>query len=409
MELTVTKQTKKSRFTLSVRQIEFFLILFPFFEPSYFSLFPLLDRFYTIAKLMSLAYTLVYLIKSKKRTYSPFIVLAIIYNLYLVINTVLQNGAVNTAITSAFYMVGLLLIVQTLIERNSYDLICSMMFIFELLIYINLFIMITTPQGLYGDESGSRHYWLFGHQNQTILYVVIAIMLAVLYMQMRKQIYGQSYSIRSIALIIASVSSIFYIWSVTSLVGIFVILAVILLDKFNIRLTIWQGIILSLVIFFGIIVFRYQMLFSDFIQNILQRDVTFTGRTAIWDEALSYIKEKPIFGYGVESYAVTNLRFGFNTTHCKHLYALYQGGIVLFLIQIGIFVSVARIDKKNKNQIPIILIACCFAFFIQMSFESYTNAIFYLPFLFITRYEYLDFSSMKNKKGIQLQRTVIRI
>lgn len=398
MESPIIRQTKKSAFTIPVRQIEFFIILFPFFELTYFTLFPLLDNFYTVAKLASLVYTLIYLMKIKKRTYSVFMGLVVAYNVYLIGNTVLQGGAVKTSITSALYMIGLLLVVQTLIERNVRDLLCSMMFIFELIIYSNLLMMLIRPQGLYGDESGSRHYWLLGHQNATSVYVVCAIMLAVLYIQMKKQIYGQSYSVRAIALIIASVGSIIYIWSATSIVGLFVILAVVLLDKFNVRLTIWQGLVLSLIIFFAIIIFRYQALFSDFIQNFLQRDVTFTGRTTIWDKAIAYIKQKPIFGYGVEPYSVTNLRFGFNTTHCKHLYALYQGGIVLFLIQIGIFISVARIDKKNKMQIPIILVACCFALFIQMSFESYTNAMFYLPFLFITKCEYLNFSSMKKRR-----------
>lgn len=409
MKTLLRGEKNQFKFSFSVTQIEFFLILFPFFELTYFSRFSLLDNFYTIAKLLSLGYTLLYLLKSRKKTYSHFLIWAVGYNLYLLVNTFVQKGSFSTAISSSLYMIGLLLVVSTLIERNSYDLISTMMFIFELIIYANLFAMLTNPDGLYGEADSSRHYWLLGHQNQTILYVICAILFAVLYMQMKKQIFGQTYSIRSVALIIASISTIFYIWSATSIVGLFIILAVVLLNRFNIRLTIWQGIFLSIIIFLGIIVFRYQSAFNDFIQNFLQRDLTFTGRTYIWDKALAYVKEKPIFGYGVESYTVASMRFGFNTTHCKYLYSLYQGGIVLFFLQLGIFASVARIDKRNKKKIPIILVACCFALFIQMTFESYTNAIFYLPFLLITKYEWLDFTLMKNRNNYHVNRVLIKV
>lgn len=383
--------TGRFRLTISVNQIKFFILLLPFFELTYFSTFSMVDRIYSVAKILVLAYLLIYIFLIKKEIkFSAFQVVIVIYEIYLIVNTFLQSGALSTAITTATATIGFLLVVQTLVERNGYDLITSMMFIFELIIYGNLLVMLIFPQGLYGDVVNGRCYWLLGHQNQTILYVINAIMIAVIYMKMKQKTLRYSYSVRAICLIVGSVASIFYVNSATSIFGLFIILAVVLFNKFGFRITILQGVIVSLILFFVIVLFRNLELSSGIIQNILHRDLTLSGRTKIWDNALLYIKERPIFGYGIETYALANQRFGFTTAHCKYLYDLYQGGIVLFFLQLAIFWCVDRIDKKVKKQVPIILIACCCALLIQMTFESYTNTIFYLPFLLITEYDKLN-------------------
>ena len=382
--------SNKMRVTVPYNQIKFFFILLPFFELAFFSRYTVVHVIFTAAALLSIAYALIYMVGVKRKLrLSAFEVLVFVYESYLIINTVFHNGAVFNSITSAVYTIGLLLVVQMLMERNSYDLVCAMLSIFEIIIYCNFLVMLLFPQGLYNEGVSSRHYWLLGHQNQTILYVIIAIMVSTIYADMRKERFGYSHSMRAICLIACSVVSIVYIWSATAIVGLATILLVVLLNRFGCRLNIWQGIVVSLILFCGVILFRYQALFANLIQNVLHRDISFTGRTAIWDKALYYIKEKPIFGYGVEKSSVANARFGFSTTHCKYLYAFYQGGIVLFGIQLAIFASVAKKNSRDQKNVPIILVACCWALLVQMSLETYTNAIFYLPFLWITEYDRL--------------------
>ncbi|MFR3202482.1 MAG: O-antigen ligase family protein [[Clostridium] leptum] len=70
-------------------------------------------------------------------------------------------------------------------------------------------------------------------------------------------------------------------------------------DKlFNFR----NYLILNILLFFVIVIFRMQNLFAFLIEDILHKNLTLTGRTVIWDRTLELIGEKPILGHGVPFY-----------------------------------------------------------------------------------------------------------
>ena len=72
--------------------------------------------------------------------------------------------------------------------------------------------------------------------------------------------------------------------------------------------------------FYGIVLLRLQNIFSFIIQNILGKDLTFTGRTRIWDNAIEFIKARFIIGYGKETGAVIASKLGdikFTHAHCN--------------------------------------------------------------------------------------------
>ena len=58
-------------------------------------------------------------------------------------------------------------------------------------------------------------------------------------------------------------------------------------------------VIISIVIFVSIVFLRLQEVFSYLIVNILGKDLTFTGRTVIWDYYINEIKNSWVIGYGV--------------------------------------------------------------------------------------------------------------
>ncbi|MFS8351790.1 O-antigen ligase family protein [Bacillus nitratireducens] len=130
-----------------------------------------------------------------------------------------------------------------------------------------------------------------------------------------------------------------------------------------------------IVIFFTIIVFRLQeLLFGDFIINVLHKDMTFTGRTYIWDVVLNVIKESWILGFGGGNDIISYYFFNLNETHNAVLEILmYSGllGILFFLIIL--FVVGNKLSINKDHIISKILSFSIFAYMIL----GLTESVFY--------------------------------
>lgn len=112
-----------------------------------------------------------------------------------------------------------------------------------------------------------------------------------------------------------------------------------------------------------------------------------SGRTYIWDKTLSLIKERPIFGYGLDSLMYNfphyniDARSGLGTettitdkSHNTYVGVLYGSGIIGFISLVVVFVSVGfntliNLFKKINLQFFILGFACI-AYFIQAMFND---------------------------------------
>ncbi|MFK4310809.1 O-antigen ligase [Bacillus sp. RC242] len=130
-----------------------------------------------------------------------------------------------------------------------------------------------------------------------------------------------------------------------------------------------------IVIFFTIIVFRLQeLLFGDFIINVLHKDMTFTGRTYIWNVVLNVIKKSWILGFGRGNDIISYYFFNLNETHNAVLEILmYSGllGILFFLIIL--FVVGNKLSINKDHIISKILSFSIFAYMIL----GLTESVFY--------------------------------
>ena len=100
------------------------------------------------------------------------------------------------------------------------------------------------------------------------------------------------------------------------------------------------------------------------LKNILNDVVGFFGKSdtfgrfEIWNAAAKLIKEKPLFGYGIESSEIVRMHFNdLNHAHNRYLDVLYMGGIVglvMFMIPI---VSLNTRALKEKSILYILLVS----------------------------------------------------
>ena len=114
-----------------------------------------------------------------------------------------------------------------------------------------------------------------------------------------------------------------------------------------------------ILLFSGLILFALTMVFTQsevvsgsklqvFIEDVLQKNMTFSGRTVIWMYSLYMISNSFISGYGWvdKDWALENIHGVI--THNIELQILLQGGIILGIIFLFLLYTAIR---KQKNKI----------------------------------------------------------
>ena len=182
------------------------------------------------------------------------------------------------------------------------------------------------------------------------------------------------------------VVSLIQAWAATCLSVFVLFLILFLLRRMKIYhlLTPLTALLANVGISILIIGLQIQKKFEWLIVNILQKDLTLSGRTYIWASAIENILKKPILGYGttrggrlsIQSYSI-----GLNTytffSHNVFLEVLVQGGIVatvfFILIYIGAYKSMSR--TQGQTELKTVLNICVFSLLL-MQFSEFA---IYIP------------------------------
>lgn len=126
---------------------------------------------------------------------------------------------------------------------------------------------------------------------------------------------------------------------------------------------------------------------TGLILNALGRDLTFTGRTGIWDYAWVSLLDRPIAGYGFVSLSygkfsfILNKEFGVADPHSGYFdVALGTGliGLVLFLIMLAYTLVAARrlyLAGGGKRQVSLVLSSLLFCWLASCLTESSTRPL----------------------------------
>lgn len=369
-----------------VSEISIFILLFPFFEPEYIiSQVYTIHRFFLMYKYaVALIAVIIYL---KKGKVSKFILGLLCYNLVIIIATKLNSsyGRINTAVNNAIDVIAVCLIIELELKKEPKRVINQLLLLFEILIYSNFISMILYPNGLYSDALYDNN-WLLGYDNKHIITILPGLMLTLIY----SLYYGNGLKIRSIFLMVISCLSILKNFSATSVFAIVLMMMFVIFrnTKFeNMKIfNIYNYIITYVVLFFTIIIFRLQEIFSYLIVKVFHKSLTFTGRTNIWDKTIDLIEQKPIIGYGVENSTTRAEKINFaNATHAHNtiLEILYKGGFFALGIYIYIiFITAKQLDKYKDEMASKIISIVIFIFFIMMLVEARDVTNFYIILLF---------------------------
>ena len=276
-----------------------------------------------------------------------------------------------------------LLLVLEFFENDMETFIKVMMIIFEVMIYYNLYVCISTGPDLYG-----AYYGALGYDNGFPPYLIVAYIVAYYYWKIEKK------TIRPIGLVIGIHITLLVTMVGTGLAAIFLVDILLVLNILGkIRFSLWKSYICFMTAEIAIIFFRIQNLFSYIIVDILGKDLTFTGRIRDWDNVMTLIPDKFFLGYGGMSQLEEKNVLGDVYSHNAVLEQFFRGGLLYFLMfAIAIYVISKQLKNMNRpvgqggicilcgywilamTEIVLEDTICCFAFMIVLFSEKFLIA-----------------------------------
>lgn len=175
--------------------------------------------------------------------------------------------------------------------------------VFSCLVYLNVILLILYPDGLWTETTwegtGNTTRYLFGNYNAMGVVCLCALIVQGVYTSLSNRGHGNL-----CGLIIVSLFTVMFVGSVTSTVGLSLIVLYIIFHKqvkhpftFIIAFSCIYIAFIVLVVFMGTSIEDYPIMLQ-FIENVLGKDSTFTYRTGIWLETIDMIIQHPWIGYG---------------------------------------------------------------------------------------------------------------
>lgn len=332
---------------INVKKLLYIFLIIPFIKPYYFSKINNLNTFFNVYQILSFGIiVLIYVMRKVKISNICMWIIGIEF--FIILSSFLNEANVSGAIINMIQVLAFSLIVDYGMKNNQQQFIKALLFVLEIVVIGNFYTILKYTHGI-----NDSYIWLLGRKNNHFMYILPLMIITTINLYNKNNKFNlNDYTIFSICIF-----SIILVKSSTSLVGLIMFFAYFIFKKIiedkNI-LNINVFLVGYIILFLMFVVFRAYNIFSFIIVNLLDKELTLTGRTEIWNTAIELIKNKIFMGYGLETEIVRIHRF--NSMEAVHahnfiLEFLYQGGIVLLSLLV-MFVNLIRkkiIEYKNTK------------------------------------------------------------
>lgn len=259
----------------------------------------------------------------------------------------------------------------------------GLIYIFSALVYINAVLLILYPEGLWEDpnwvDRGNPTRYLFGNQNQTGFVCFLAITTQCIYTFAYKKGY-----FNLILLTIISLASVLFLGSMTSAIGIFLMMAYMLCNRlfkypkgWLIAFAVIYTLLFTFIVWYGNDIEQIKWA-TAFVEDTLSKDTTFSKRTVIWANAVDWIKESPLVGYGIQNAEWNDDHLEGSGAHNLLVMLLLNGGFVFCLSFIYIVIYAVReaLTVHSKATTAAVMSLC--VLLVMAFFETYSIIYFFL-------------------------------
>lgn len=361
--------------------ILYILLAVPFFKPAIFGVmeeFSLLETVFDLWRLAATAaIALLYLLKMWKEKKRPSLVLVLLglYLFFVLLSTVLGAENYWSVINYVLSIFGFCVLLELALWESADTALDMIFYPMTVLVWCNFLLECIYPRGLCVGGTYSYSYNFLGIDNfigpMLIPYMILT---AVRSVRRTGDLDWVSYMMIGVCTL-----NILFDWSATALMGM-AVAVIFLLFIFGRRLEIFfnglTALAVGLGMFLFIVLLRLQDLFAWFIEGVLHKGLSFTGRTDIWDIAITMIAEKPILGWGWGSrgkiYRV--LKGKYYHAHNVYLEVMMEGGILAMIPFLGAQLASAwKLMKYRKEPCARILSAGLMAAAVMTTMEPYLD------------------------------------
>lgn len=305
--------------------------------------------------------------------------LVVVYYVFTYGRAFLSASSAEIQLSTPINAIALCTLTFTGLRRNKSALCTGYTCYFFAVALFQLFLMITRHDLFVLDGE----FGLFENRNYLVRFFLPGMLFAMIASYEKR---GKIWNLTVILYLALMTTIIIMAKSGTGMIGIlvFLILSIIFSKK---QLPRWLSVnlvaIYSAIIFLLIYFFNFQENFDFLIVDILNKDITFTGRTYIWDSAISVIKQYPFLGIGESS----NLRaylYGASHAHQYWLQLLLTGGIVSCSIVFAMYHLAGKNTKKHPESCLFKLVSITIISFLIMGIdESLMGATMLMPLLVV--------------------------
>lgn len=376
----------------------FICIAFLFcFEPKLAVKYTLINDIYIFGAIIFFLIMLLKYIKNNQ--VSKTFCLLILFRISFFFQTLMSNGDIMMWGYMSLVLLMLCMIFDIYIKKDRDIVLKAMIDVLCILLLINLIIVFLYPNGIIDG------IYFIGIRTRISDVIFPLIAFSLIYDVLN----GKNYSIRTLACIGISILNIIKLSVTTALVGIaFFLLMYFCFCRFskmrkilNLRVIVYIGVAISFLFTFGN-VYTY---FKNFIVNFLHKEATLSSRTFIWNEAVKYIANSPIFGHGIAkngNFVYWGYTGGIKSlwqAHNNWLQLLYDGGIFSMIIFLGfININSKKLKYYKDEKTTAILLVTVAIFFLMMIAEIFI----YTPYFYLIIFAMANIEYLVTKKGEKL-------
>ena len=331
------------------------------------------------------------------------ILLVMLYSFIILFSAVINNNITMGMIYTNFVYIGFIIYINYCM-KDFKNFINALNILFTLLIIYNLILAIFVKSSyMYIGYQGSQKVFVGTFESRNGISMVMIPAIAFILIR-SEYIYEK---VRNKDILLCFMVLIIILLSKSStgfIVGSLLVIYVLLLKKIKIKLNINKLMSIYTIIYTQVVIFRIQeTVFRGFIENTLQKNVTLTGRTLIWDFIMKIIPNSLIFGYGRNDIIAQNAIIRDVTeAHNGLLEILLCTGIIGLFVFILILLKVFKALNKSNSKISYILSMAIFLYFCIALTESaftYTKIGFLILIIISSNIEKI----IKQKDNLEYQ------
>ena len=344
------------------RYLAAFLVLLPFFPPEGLGFTGLGNILMWIKRLQGAETLALFLyecyffvrnlpaIKDRLRKQFVMFGLVVVLSFLQLFSTWHGGGHMATAFERIYVLMGAYVICDIFMHHTALRSFRVLTAVFAAVAVVNFAVVLLKYDTMGFREQGD--YWLFGQKN-AIRNIVIP---SIAFSSILDRINHKKCSFLTLLLMLSGVTVLILVDSSTSIAVIALFAALLLylnisnFELFNLKMISIIYIVLEVIIVF----MRRIDIFSHIIESMLNRDMTLTNRTVIWDAAMKVIRQKPIFGEGLVALENSHLTMeGFKASHAHNalLDITLKCGIVgaAVLITVVILCMIQQFRMKQSS------------------------------------------------------------